>query len=952
MIVSDIRFEIDIAGQRCRVVDNTDYTEFDLVDVSVLLEINDPNGNPIHAGVDFATPDIYPSSSLVSAWYSLNLVDDEVPNGDYQIIVRTDADGDLAEDNVDTFLLSLNEGIVPDADLDVSYSLVDSTVVSSDATSLVPEVTVLSRTHTLTFPAGRGSITSSDETINVMELFTGEYIAGLAVELYYDVSKYLRIYDIKTAQKKVIVWYIDAIETLIDGVDVLRERYDEAIDVDYAEASRLETIINLSANELLIYQQRRTMGEIDKASEALQRLNRILGGEGIDAIVPQSEGVPVAKKLTGYATEWLTGIGEPDVDLGRNGDFYINETTSEYYQKENGVWVFVNSFSDATLGSTDALVEGTTNLYYTEARVAANYAVAANTAYRNTGHVPLSQKGAAGGVAPLNASSLIDRSYIPIYNTDDINEGSTNLYYQNSRVQAFADTRYALKEGSSLQSFTTADLEVFGNFILHGEVDRFDATIIPIDDAWIRLNDGNSDVNAGIIIDKGLDGESRFYNKAVDDKWYLTDPLSVNGSVEATTLTASSLVYALGGNSSNWNEAYTHSQITGGNPHNITIEDIEGWGDMFAYVPNNGNPYIRAKLPFAGDYEIMAYADSGQLPASIWDGLPIASDTVLGGIKLSSDFNISPEGVLTVSGGVGTGFDETANYSPSGTWNFTGILNYGGNMVATKFWANATFEPLFSKNTAFNKNFGTIAGTVVQGNDGRLTTAYSHSKTTTGNPHNISLADIGESLSSINYWTKSGDDLSYSGGNVAINKTSADRTLDVNGTGRFSGGLYADDMLNVSSAKGIQSSGWVHLNRYVDSRVAIGVDSSADLYAKNNIISDGNITASGEVTAYSDGRLKDIIGLTPSVLESVNKLSIYDYTRNDKDDDEVRTGLIAQELQKEFPQFVSGEESEDSYLSINYSEYAATIATKGIQELYAEITSLRKELHELKSKLN
>ena len=37
-------------------------------------------------------------------------------------------------------------------------------------------------------------------------------------------------------------------------------------------------------------------------------------------------------------------------------------------------------------------------------------------------------------------------------------------------------------------------------------------------------------------------------------------------------------------------------------------------------------------------------------------------------------------------------------------------------------------EPIFTKNTGFNKNFGTTAGTVVEGNDSRIVngqTAYS-----------------------------------------------------------------------------------------------------------------------------------------------------------------------------------------------------------------------------------
>jgi len=43
-------------------------------------------------------------------------------------------------------------------------------------------------------------------------------------------------------------------------------------------------------------------------------------------------------------------------------------------------------------------------------------------------------------------------------------------------------------------------------------------------------------------------------------------------------------------------------------------------------------------------------------------------------------------------------------------------------------------EPTFSKNTAFNKNFGTTVGTVCQGDDSRLSDA----RTPTGHTHSIS----------------------------------------------------------------------------------------------------------------------------------------------------------------------------------------------------------------------
>ncbi|AWW31824.1 hypothetical protein DN752_17740 [Echinicola strongylocentroti] len=47
---------------------------------------------------------------------------------------------------------------------------------------------------------------------------------------------------------------------------------------------------------------------------------------------------------------------------------------------------------------------------------------------------------------------------------------------------------------------------------------------------------------------------------------------------------------------------------------------------------------------------------------------------------------------------------------------------HSGNLStpATQSWVQSGYEPLFSKNTAFNKNFGTTSGTVAQGNDSRI----------------------------------------------------------------------------------------------------------------------------------------------------------------------------------------------------------------------------------------
>lgn len=71
----------------------------------------------------------------------------------------------------------------------------------------------------------------------------------------------------------------------------------------------------------------------------------------------------------------------------------------------------------------------------------------------------------------------------------------------------------------------------------------------------------------------------------------------------------------------------------------------------------------------------------------------------------------------------------------------TALVNYDGSATAnmTLSPSNVGAEPAFTKNTAFNKNFGSSAGTVCQGNDSRLSNARRSS--------NISMSLSGTNLS-------------------------------------------------------------------------------------------------------------------------------------------------------------------------------------------------------------
>ena len=696
--------------------------------------------------------------------------------------------------------------------------------------------------------------------------------------------------------------------------------------------------------------------------------------------------------------------------------------------------------------------------------------------------------------------------------------------------------------------------------------------------------------------------------------------------------------------------------LIGDETSTTTLGDLGTLNEYFEIVnPGQANEYIKAKAPFASVGEIQAWSNDGDFPPSIWDSLPIASSTVLGAVKLSSDFTIDVNGVLSVNGDIGSGFDETANYTPSGIWNFTGTLNYGGNEVATQSWATGQFEPAFTKNSAFNKNFAgngiastvarsdhnhntlyhvkggasdqdfTVQNLVIHGtvnhwvadvitvDDARLQLNRTQDAATVAS--GIDVYDGASVVSSLLYGTDGrwkvggqniateswvgnnylginakaadadkldglessqflrsdvddeatglitfndvftvksdsqapevkfldeddGDNFSWAfarasdrfdleingvdthsflkNGNVGIGTTSPSEKLEVNGNSNFIG----DIILHPSTSEGYNGTAYLRANSegsepanvaiqfntmadryqveamrisplgdvsigisefggnlnvansiniggstqsvelavngiaYVSGRmitesdmialgnVGIGTASpsekldvngnikasgdissgssgalvcpqtagtdtttglalyggsdSADIYGiqfmktsttgygthgsvtgdwatyfnmsnttgrgwifrtngggnKASIDTGGNIVASGEVTAYSDARLKNILNPTTNVLDRINALTVYDYTRKDTENKKLRTGLLAQDLQKQFPQFVSGKEGKDSYLSINYSEYAATVATKGIQELYTIIQQQQQQIDELEKRVN
>jgi hypothetical protein len=79
----------------------------------------------------------------------------------------------------------------------------------------------------------------------------------------------------------------------------------------------------------------------------------------------------------------------------------------------------------------------------------------------------------------------------------------------------------------------------------------------------------------------------------------------------------------------------------------------------------------------------------------------------------------------------------------------------------------------------------------------------------------------------------------------------------------------------------------------------------------------GNLTIRGSLTQNSDRRLKKDLSRISSSLSNLMSLNAYQYHWKDNNrDQEIQTGLIAQEVQDILPELVTN--GEDGYLSVNY----------------------------------
>ena len=109
----------------------------------------------------------------------------------------------------------------------------------------------------------------------------------------------------------------------------------------------------------------------------------------------------------------------------------------------------------------------------------------------------------------------------------------------------------------------------------------------------------------------------------------------------------------------------------------------------------------------------------------------------------------------------------------------------------------------------------------------------------------------------------------------------------------------------------------------------------------------GHFTATGNITAYSDERLKDNILVIDNALEKVSQLRGVTFNRTDTEEPHRQTGVIAQEVEKVLPEAVITADDEMQTKSVAYGNMVGLLI-EAIKEQQKQIDELKQALYKQK----
>jgi len=332
------------------------------------------------------------------------------------------------------------------------------------------------------------------------------------------------------------------------------------------------------------------------------------------------------------------------------------------------------SSSHLTGIDTDAVSEGSSNLYFTTTRARTSLSVT-----DSGGDGSLTYDNSTGAITYTGPSAAEVRAHISV--TDSGGDGS--LAYSNgvitytgpsasevrAHLSAGTGVTYSSGEFSIGQSVATtasptfADINITGDLNLTGDINSYNITDLDIVDQTITLGVGQSESasdGSGIVI---AGSNASILWDEPNDEFDFNKPININGGAEAYNFAAN---------------------------NSITIDNSSGYAAM--EMGGSSGAYIDLKNPSSDDYDLrlITFGTGGQLLAATGSSILLAVSGNSNQLYLNSSGNVgigtsSPYKKLEVVGDIQLDATDANIWLKSGATGTNGFINWTFNTDDTVF---------------------------------------------------------------------------------------------------------------------------------------------------------------------------------------------------------------------------------------------------------------------------
>lgn len=511
---------------------------------------------------------------------------------------------------------------------------------------------------------------------------------------------------------------------------------------------------------------------------------------------------------------------------------------------------------------------------------------------------------------------------IPATTSENIDLGSSSYKYRNVYAKTFYTEQILPIPNTSVLNIGSSTSKITNLYATNIYADNVGASLSSLQDVQV----------SGV-----LDGEVLYWN--APGQYWSAKTISGGGNIDTSNFAKISTdnTYAVG--VKNYFNGDLATGQTGNTAPNIGSTDNPFNIGYFQSL-NAGAIYINNNLVATQSYVSNNYVKSTDIP------------TVGSGI-LTIQKNGSSAGTFSANASSNKTINITVPTKTSDLTNDSGFVTNSGIPSKTSQLTNdsgfITSSSIPTKTSQLTNNSGFITSSSVPTKTSQLTNDNGFITSSSVGTANLTIQKNGSSIDTFS---------ANATANKTINITVPTKTSDLtNNSGFITSSSLSNYVPKSASHITIQANQDLVLTAGDDFRInTVGgntarVAVSAGLGGGNIASKTGAFINGNPIAIYvsSDARLKRDIIDTKSCLEKINNLHIVDYNyKTDGKDYEQRTGVIAQEVIKDYPYAVYI--NSDEYFSVDYSNFVPYLI-KAFQELTEKVEKQQKEIDTLNTLL-